>query len=80
MALVFAALLLPILANLVELSDGTFADAPLQKRDRPCWWLYSRAFWTSCAAVGINHAGEYGQAWFFILTDHPDCSGLYAAQ
>jgi hypothetical protein len=64
--LVFAAILLPILANLVELSDGTFADAPLQNVIDLTLAVFTRildflrGFWELITPVS-------GQAWFALI-------------
>ena len=64
---VFAALLLPILANLVELSDGSLADAPLQSLAMLVVEMFTaflnvlRGFWALITPVS-------GQVWFLILT------------
>jgi uncharacterized membrane protein required for colicin V production len=76
---VFAALLLPILGNLVELSDGSLADAPLQSLAMLVVEMVSAgldvlaALWALLTPVST-------QAWFLIPDDHPDRSGLYAAR
>lgn len=64
---VFAALLLPILGNLVELSDGSLADAPLQSLAILVVEMVSAgldvltALWALLTPVST-------QAWFLILT------------
>ena len=64
---VFAALLLPILANLVELSDGSLVDAPLQSLVALVLEMFNallavvRGFWALITPVS-------GPFWFLILT------------
>lgn len=64
--LVFAAILLPILANLVEISDGSFAEAPLQSLVDLTIGVFTRildflrGFWEIITPVN-------GQVWFAII-------------
>ncbi len=64
--LVFAAILLPILGNLVELSDGSFAEAPLQSIIDLTIAFFTRIFdflrglWEIITPVS-------GQAWFILI-------------
>jgi hypothetical protein len=64
--LVLAAILLPILANLVELSDGSFAEAPLQSLVDLTIEFFTRIFdflrglWEIITPVS-------GQAWFALI-------------
>ena len=65
--LVFAAILLPILANLVEISDGSFAEAPLQSfidlgvEFATRLFDFVRGFWELITPVS-------GPFWFVLVT------------